>query len=115
MDGDGRSFNRWRVESKQTRYGAYAVPQRVWTKLVVGALRVGEEPLLHVELRSGFPYKRICVIRKDLYVQWTRCPYDPPRSKIVDPEGLPRELRLDPPAVAVDEAMFELMKAENGT
>lgn len=112
-DGDGRLFNEWRVESKQTKNSFYAVPTRVWKKLTEGALRVGEEPLLHVELRDQFPYKRICVIQKSLYLSWTA--EIPPLSKnqILERGDLPKELPLLPPAVAIEEETFKQLKGSH--
>lgn len=62
-DGDGRAFHEWRVECKQTTKPHYTLTQTVWTKLVKGALRAGEEPVLHVEAEGRI---RI-VVRGDLW------------------------------------------------
>ena len=112
-DGDGRLFNKWRVESKQTKHSTYSVSALVWTKLTSGAAKVGEEPLLHVELRDQFPYKRICVIQKSLFESWTDEVVPDSKNQILDRQTLPKTLPLDPPAVALEEESFKLLKGKN--
>ena len=53
MDGDGRAFHKWRVEAKQTSSVSYQLRQYVWDKLVQGAMLAGEEPVLHLEFKTG--------------------------------------------------------------
>lgn len=113
LDGDGRSYGRWRVEAKQTRAPQYAVPQGVWTKLVAGGLRVGEEPLLHVEIRDRIPYVRICVIRRELFCAWSNEAIGPPENKRVGRDTQPKGLLLEPEAVAISEEMFSAMRGAN--
>jgi hypothetical protein len=49
-DGDARSIHGVRVECKQSETGVYHLSQQVWEKLVRGARRAGEIPVLEVEL-----------------------------------------------------------------
>ena len=63
-DGDGRVFLGWRGAAKQTHCLRYNLHPAIWEKLVRGALPVGEEPILHVQLRDR---TRFVIIRSDRY------------------------------------------------
>jgi len=67
LDGDGRLFYEWRVESKQTRKDKFLLTQAVWSKLLDGAAAAGEEPLLHVELCLEGNIARRCIVRRSWY------------------------------------------------
>jgi hypothetical protein len=116
MDGDGRRLGVWRVESKQTSKDMYRISQAIWEKLVKGALRNNEEPLLHVELCTTDPMKtsRICVMRKETFLAWggvTQAESD--KSLRLD-RPLPAMIdSLEPSAVALVEETFKQLKAQN--
>tara|TARA_Y100000310_G_scaffold330074_1_gene401048 strand:+ start:108 stop:707 length:600 start_codon:yes stop_codon:yes gene_type:complete len=67
-DGDIRQFHGIRVECKQSETGSYFLGASVWRKLVQGARRSGETPILQVELtdQPGRPW-RIYVIPRGAY------------------------------------------------
>ncbi len=67
-DADGRFFGHWRVESKGTVKSSYTLTGAVWAKLVVGALRAGEEPILHVRIgRSTAVERDLVIVRTDFF------------------------------------------------
>ena len=117
-DGDGRRIHEWRVESKQTVRSYFNLRQDVWSKLVRGALRNGEEPLLHVELQTTLnPTYQMVVMRLDLYEALTgdRNPpcYLRQQNKVswrIEHSVHPQMIRLDPVGVAVTEAEFKVLK-----
>lgn len=113
MDGDGRAYGRWRVEAKQTKAEYYSVSQKVWSK-VVGGLRVGEEPLLHVEIRDRIPHVRVCIVRRELLSAWAYSEaIDPPENKWVGRDTQPKRLLLEPEAVAISEEIFSALREAN--
>lgn len=118
LDGDGRVFGKWRVESKQTSKDSFTLSQAIWGKLVRGALHVSEEPLLHVEIRSKNPPFRVCVMRSETLQtwkqpKWTTDIYELSGRKI-DPNAMyPMSLDLDPPATAIPESLFEVLRTQN--
>jgi hypothetical protein len=118
MDGDGRAFHAWRVESKQTEKDFYLLRQDTWTKLVKGALTSGEEPVLHVEFQRSHGWTlRFVVIRKDLYEALTDDPWhiaawckNPKSFRLHHAERTPLLVDLEPTGVMVGEAVFEALK-----
>ena len=116
MDGDGRSLHAWRVEAKQTRKDVFPIQQSVWSKLIEGAMLAGEEPVLHVEIRSR-GIERFVAVRKEFYdALSTETPRDVPRLRYktsfrIDPkEPTPVLISLDPPGVLLREFEFERIK-----
>lgn len=106
MDGDGRALGRWRLEAKQTTKDTYRVTERVWIKLVQGALLAGEEPVLHVQFLAA-PHSKVCIVRRDYWDQ------DIPLGNgtiIANELFSPFALGLDPPAVAMPEEEFKRLK-----
>jgi len=119
-DGDGRVFGAWRTESKQTRNPTYRLHQKTWHKLVEGALRNGEEPLLHIRLGQTKTRRpgRYVVIRKEMYEGLRGGPwspneqYDPGKTALLKPFSHLVEaklLQLDPPGAILHERDFELL------
>lgn len=116
MDGDGRRFQRWRLECKQTGSDYYTLTQASWTKLVDGALNVGEEPVLDVEflLSHGRRHRRV-VIRESLWTSFhPRVPVTEtrPRWRIPLHGANPEYVGLVPPGIAVDELDFLPIKEQ---
>lgn len=120
LDGDGRKFREWRVESKQTKYARYVLRQSIWTKLVDGALRAGEEPLLHLEMDGS---ERRVIVRKDWYDAIR--PHEPPftrggkknaQSYSLDVSiSTPHLVELEPLGVMLYEAEFKRIRGQDGS
>lgn len=106
MDGDGRSLGKWRVEAKQTTKHVYRVTERVWSKLVRGALLAGEEPVLHVQFLTA-PHNKVCIVRRDY---WDSLCREGPDLNITNELFYPFSMPLDPPAVALLEEDFKRLK-----
>lgn len=66
-DGDARKFHGVRLECKQTSAARFKLSQAVWGKLVSGARRADEIPILQVELRGPPGLCRFYVVAKDSY------------------------------------------------
>ena len=119
-DGDGRLFQEWRMEAKRTRGKHYTLRQDIWTKLVIGALAAGEEPVLHVEFDQGMTLMRRVLVRAEYYLASGRSlpPYDARGQSAsvntyrMTPERLGDEnfVPLKPPAVDMSEAAFIALK-----
>lgn len=72
-DGDARSFHNTRLECKQSETGRFNLDQRVWAKLVRGALSAGEIPVLQVTLtRIGIPIRYYVIAEGHLEVPEVR-------------------------------------------
>ncbi len=117
-DGDGRRIHEWRVESKQTGKDTYLLRQDTWTKLVRGALRNGEEPLLHVQFFGRHRWEsRLVVLRKELYdslsaeepnlAPWAK---NAKSFRLEKGSDTPLLVDLDPPGVMIEEADFQRLK-----
>ena len=104
------------MEAKQTSRGHFTVTPKIWSKLVNGAMAVGEQPILHVELRGlpGEPTYRFVVVLKEWFDEsGTRC-IEGLHPWVDTLLGLyPRTLPLHPPAVALTEQQFIDFKAAN--
>ena len=50
-DGDGRIIGQWRVETKVTEKESYRLYERIWNKLIEGAIASNEEPVFYVETK----------------------------------------------------------------
>jgi hypothetical protein len=119
QDGDGREFHGWRVEAKQTTKASYTLTQNVWQKLTYGALSNGEEPLLHVESRSGHSTERRVVILAPMYEALQGTPSSiksmgrvSTTHRIGGYGAGPFKVELDPPGVEMDEGYFRRLKEE---
>lgn len=114
-DGDGRLLGEWRTESKQTKRAAFSLQQKVWTKLVDGALRAGEEPLLHVQMQD----ERRVVVRREWFDGQgggnlsvsTEC-VNPKSYRLVPGASTPHLVQLEPPGVMLFESEFTRLKGE---
>lgn len=107
-DGDGRTFHEWRVESKQTAKDYFLLRDSVWEKLCKGALRAGEEPLLHMEIGG----KKMCVVRCVLcdeqeVEQQTDRNKKSVRISSSDLYRFPLRLPLSPPAIILTQQQFK--------
>jgi hypothetical protein len=116
QDGDGRLLGKWRTESKQTKRKVYPLRQTVWAKLLNGAAKAGEEPMLHVELAE---YDRRVIVRKSWYD--ARSQQEPSvdqtcvneKSYRVEASAkTPHLIQLDPPGVMLYESEFAELKGE---
>lgn len=118
LDGDGRLLGEWRTESKQTARSAYALYKTVWDKLVTGALKAGEEPLLHVQMKDEI---RV-VVRKDWYdakggdpdVQEITAYVNEKSYKLDSTSRTPQLVPLEPPGVMLFESEFIKLKEAEG-
>tara|TARA_R110002126_G_scaffold43113_13_gene123834 strand:- start:316 stop:930 length:615 start_codon:yes stop_codon:yes gene_type:complete len=119
-DGDGRVFGEWRVESKQTKRTAYALYQTVWSKLVNGAVKAGEEPLLHVQMNGK---KRVVVRRRwfeehdtdETLVHVNDRLKNKKSYKVDSAESTPHLIQLEPEGVLLYESEFQKLKGEETT
>ena len=119
-DGDGRLFGEWRVESKQTVKTIFPLRQSVWEKLVKGAAKAGEEPILHLEFRppGGAISRRVLVrfewwdalvVEESGYTQEDK--YINAKSyRLVESAGTPHLVQLSPPAIMLYESEFNTLK-----
>jgi len=66
-DGDAREFHGVRLECKQTSSETFCLNAFIWSKLIKGARRVDEVPVLQVELHRGGRQTRFYVFPKGAY------------------------------------------------
>lgn len=114
LDGDGRVFGEWRVECKQTKKSSFRLTQKVWSKLVKGAEKAGEKPMLHIEFHDRTPALRKVVVKHD-YIpespEWRLIWLNPKLSEVIESITGRRVLHLDPAAWLMDEADFKDVSA----
>lgn len=118
-DGDGRLFGEWRVESKQTEKVTFPLRQSVWEKLVKGAMKAGEEPILHLEFRppGGSLSRRIIVRREwfdalspDTSIPMNDAYVNAKSYRLVEAEATPHLVQLEPHGVMLYESEFSALK-----
>ncbi len=66
-DGDAREFHGIRLECKGTDSDRFSLSQAVWSKLVTGARRADEIPVLQVELRGSAGLCRFYIFAQGSY------------------------------------------------
>jgi len=100
-DGDARQMKGWRAECKMTKTASYRLRQDVWSKLVVGALENGEEPVLFVDV-LGNKHSFVLMRTEKAPTQKSKSiRFDTPFGTV---------LPVDPPAEILSPAEFDKIK-----
>lgn len=114
-DGDGRVLGKWRMEAKSTEKEVYTITQAVWEKLVLGALKSGEEPVLHIQTSAGSSVVLRADFAEGFLGDLGSGDLLPSRTyKVLPRAPTPGLVALKPPGVLLTEAEFTSIREALG-